>query len=266
MVSGNDLFKSFLDKSMNYTCAYWKDAKNLDEAQQHKMELIGRKLKLKPGMRVLDIGCGWGALCKFLAETYNVEVVGVTISKEGAEEARLRCKGLNVDIRHQDYREVNEGFDRVVVVGCIEHIGPKNYRSFFEQVNRLLAQDGIFLLHTIGHDNDSTPPIELFLNKYIFPNGILPNHKSIPKGIDNLFCIEDWHNIGPHYDLTLMAWHENFVKNWHTISHKYGNSESFYRMWTYYLQMCAGLFRARRAQLWQIVMTKGIRGGYVSVR
>lgn len=233
---GNKLFKSFLDKSMNYTCAYWKDAKNLEEAQQHKIKLIGRKLKLKPDMRVLDMGCGWGGLCKYLAETYKVEVVGVTISKEGAKVGQERCKGLPVEIRVQVYRDVNERFDRIVIVGLIEHVGRKNYRSFFELANRCLSDNGILLLHTIGHDNDKTPPSEHFLN------------------------------IGPHYDKTLMAWHDNFVKNWHNISHLYENPKVFYRMWTYYLLMCAGLFRARRAQLWQIVMTKGLPGGYSSVR
>lgn len=266
LLIGNDVFKSFLDKNMNYTCGYWKNAKNLDEAQEHKMELIGRKLKLKPGMRVLDLGCGWGGLCQFLAKTYNVEVVGVTNSKETAAEARLRCKDLNVDIRCHDYRDVNEGFDRIVVVGFIEHVGSKNYRSLFQLAHRCLSDDGIFLLHTIGHDNDSTPPAELFLDKYIFPNSMLPSHKSIPKAIHNLFCIEDWHNFGPDYDKTLKAWNENFVKNWHSISHLYDNPESAYRMWTYYFLMCAALFRARRAQLWQIVLTKGLRGGYESVR
>jgi len=209
---GNDMFKSFLDKSMTYTCAYWKDAKNLDEAQERKMELIGKKLKLKPGMRVLDLGCGWGGLCKFLAETYKVEVVGVNISKEGCKEARERCKGLSVEIRCQDYRDVNELFDRIVVVGMIEHVGRKNYRPFFELVNRCLNRDGIFLLHTIGRQDDATPAAEQFTDKYIFPNGMLPNQKDISQGIHSLFCIEDWHNIGPHYDKTLMAWHENFHK------------------------------------------------------
>ncbi|XP_037030672.1 cyclopropane-fatty-acyl-phospholipid synthase-like [Bradysia coprophila] len=264
--TGNHLFKSFLDKNMIYSCAYWKDAKNLDEAQLHKMDLICRKLKLKPGMRVLDLGCGWGGLCKFLAEKYNVEVVGVTNSKEGAEDARVRCKGLKVEIRVHDYREVNEVFDRIVIVGFFEHVGRKNYRSFFKLAHRCLTDDGIFLLHTIGHDNDSTPPMELFLEKYIFPNAIMPNHKDIPKAIDNLFCIEDWHNFGPDYDKTLVAWNDNFVKNWTTISHMYENPEATYRMWTYYFLMCAGLFRARRGQLWQIVLTKGLEGGYISVR
>lgn len=251
---------------MTYTCGYWKDAKNLDEAQQHKMELIGRKLKLKPGMRVLDLGCGWGGLCKFLAETYDVQVVGVNIAKEGVKEARERCKGLSVEIRCQDYRDVNEVFDRIVVVGLIEHVGHKNYRSFFELANRCLTRDGIFLLHTIGRFNDATPKTEDYTHKYIFPNGMLPNQQNITKAIDNLFCIEDWHNFGPYYDNTLMAWHENFVKNWHSISHLYENPEKFYRVWTYYLLASAALFRSRRLQLWQIVMTKGLVGGYVSVR
>lgn len=216
---------------MNYTCAYWKDAKNLEEAQQHKMDLIARKLKLEPGMRVLDLGCGWGGLSKYLADNYKVQVVGVTISKEGAEGARERCKGSSVEIRCQDYRNVDEVFDRIAAIGLMEHVGPKNYRSFFELANRCLSDDGIFLLHTIGkvfvilfefvgsfikfvfgsttkkgHDNDAIPQCEPFSHKYIFPNGCLPNHKQITKGIDNIFCIEDWHNFGPDYDKTLVSY------------------------------------------------------------
>lgn len=263
---GNHIFKSFLDENMNYTCGYWKDAKNLDEAQIHKMDLICQKLKLKPGMRVLDLGCGWGGLCKFLAEKYNVEVVGVTNSKECAAEARIRCKGLKVDIRVHDYRELNDVFDRIVVVGFLEHVGRKNYRSLFKLAHQWLADDGIFLIQTIGHDNDSTPPMELFIHKYIFPNAMLPDHKNIPTAIDNLFCIEDWHSFGTDYDKTLMAWNDNFTKNWPAISHMFENPESTFRIWTYYFLMCAALFRARKAQLWQIVLTKGLAGGYVSVR
>lgn len=251
---------------MTYSCAYWKEATNLDQAQQHKMELIGRKLKLKPGMRVLDLGCGWGTLSKFLAETYKVQVVGVTISKEGAKEARIRCKDLPVDIRLQDYREVNDIFDRIVAIEIVEHIGRKNYRSFFELTNRCLSDDGILLIHSSGHDADIAPPCEIFVNKYIYPNGILPNFEIFCKGIHNLFCIEDLHNFGTDYEKTFLAWHENFVKNWHTIRHMYKNPETFYRMWTYALLMGAGLFRARSFQVWQIVLTKRLATGYVSVR
>lgn len=252
---------------MNYSCGYWKDAKNLEEAQQHKMELIGRKLKLKPGMRVLDIGCGWGGLCKYLAETYNVQVVGITNSTEGAKEAIDRCTGLSVEIRVLDYRDLNEGFDRIVSVGMFEHVGRQNYRTFFEIVDRCLSDDGIFLLHTIGIDNDYVPPTEPFTDKYIFANGILPDHKNIPEGIHNLFCIEDWHNFGQYYDKTLMAWLDNFIKNWPSISHLFKDQKHFYRLWTHYLSVGAGLFRARKFQLWQIILTKkGLPGGYISVR
>lgn len=257
-----------MDANMIYTCGYWKDAKNLDEAQIHKMNLIGRKLKLKPGMRVLDVGCGWGGLCKYLAETFGVQMTGVTNSKEGVKEGRLRSEGLNVDIRLQDYRDINnERFDRIVTVGFFEHLGRKNHRSFIELAHRCLADDGIFLIQTIGLDNDGSPPVDLFMTKYFFPSFQLPDHKNIPRAVDNLFTIEDWHNFGPDYDKTLMAWHDNFVKNWHTISHKFENPDFIYRMWKYLFTLCAGAFRARRAQLWQIVLTKvGHEEGYVSIR
>ena len=252
---------------MNYSCGFWRDAKNLTEAQQHKMALIGRKLKLQPGMRVLDIGCGWGGLCKYLAETYQVNVVGITVSKEGAKLAQERCAKLPVEIRVQDYRDVDEKFDRIVSVGMFEHVGRQNYRTFFEVCDRCLDQDGIFLLHTIGIDNDYVPPIEPWVNKYIFPNGIIPDHKDIPKTIDKLFTIEDWHNFGSDYDKTLMAWHANFVKSWPNIQHLFSEPERFYRQWVYYLLLGAGLFRARKFHLWQIVLTKkGLPGGYCSVR
>ena len=265
--AGNALFESFLDPSMNYSCGYWKDAKDLTEAQQHKMDLIGRKLKLKPGMRVLDIGCGWGGLCKYLAEKHQVQVVGITVSKEGAKMAQERCAGLPVEIRVQDYRDLNEKFDRIVSVGMFEHVGRKNYRLFFEIAERCLPKHGIFLLHTIGIDNDEAPCTEPWTNKYIFPNGIIPHHKNIPEGADNLFTIEDWHNFGADYDKTLMAWHSNFLNNWPKIEHLFENSQRFYRMWTYYLLAAAAFFRTRKFHLWQIVLSKkGIPGGYKSVR
>ncbi|MCR4417598.1 MAG: cyclopropane fatty acyl phospholipid synthase [Ignavibacteria bacterium] len=261
---GNDLFQNMLDKRMNYSCAYWKDATNLDEAQENKLELICKKLYLKPGMRVLDIGCGWGAFAKYAAEKYGVEVVGITVSKEQLKLAKELCDGLPVEIRLQDYREVNEKFDRIVSIGMFEHVGYKNYREYFKIAAKNLKDDGIFLLHTIG-SNISTKSTDAWTHKYIFPNGMLPSLAQISKTVENLFVIEDVHNFGADYDKTLMAWYNNFKNNWHKLKDKYG--ERFYRMWEYFLLSCAGAFRARKNQLWQIVLSKkGILGGYSSIR
>jgi cyclopropane-fatty-acyl-phospholipid synthase len=261
---GNDIFSSMLDKRMNYSCAYWKDADNLDEAQENKLELICRKLYLKPGMRVLDIGCGWGAFGKYAAEKYDVQTVGITVSKEQVALGKEMCKGFPVEIRLLDYRDMNEKFDRIVSVGMIEHVGYKNYKLFFQTANKCLNDNGIFLLHTIGN-KISERTADAWMNKYIFPDGMLPSITQLGAAIENLFIMEDWHNFGADYDKTLLAWYNNFDSNWNTIKDKY--SERFYRMWKYYLLFIAGTFRARRNQLWQIVLSKnGVPGGYESVR
>ena len=262
---GNELFQNMLDKRMNYSCAYWKDAGSLDEAQENKLELICRKLYLKPGMRVLDIGCGWGAFGKYAAEKYNVEVVGITVSKEQVELGRKLCEGLPVEFRLLDYRDVNGKYDRIVSVGMIEHVGYKNYKTFFEIANKCLKDDGLFLLQTIGNIK-SEKAIDPWTNKYIFPNGLLPSVAQLGKAIEILFVMEDWHNFGADYDKTLIAWYDNFNKNWDKIKIKY--SERFFRMWKYFLLSAAGSFRSRkRNQLWQIVLSKnGILGGYQSIR
>ena len=262
--SGNDLFQNMLDKRMNYSCAYWKDAGNLDEAQENKLELICRKLYLKPGLRVLDIGCGWGPFGKYAAEKYNVEVIGITVSKEQVRLGRKLCQGLPVEFRLLDYRDMNEKFDRIVSVGMIEHVGYKNYRTFFEVANKCLEDDGLFLLHTIGRLK-SLKTIDAWTHKYIFPNSMLPSVVQLSKAFENLFIMEDWHNFGTDYDKTLMAWYDNFVNNWAKI--KSQHSERFFRMWKYFLLSDAASFRARRNQLWQIVLSKhGIPGGYQSIR
>jgi cyclopropane-fatty-acyl-phospholipid synthase len=261
---GDDLFSLMLDKRMIYSCAYWKNAKNLEEAQEHKLDLICKKLYLRPGMKVLDIGCGWGGLAHYMAQKYGVAVTGVTISKEQAKCAQERCKGCNVEIRLQDYRDLNETFDRIVSVGMFEHVGYKNYQTFIDMCHKLLKDDGLMLLHTIG-SNQSYSTGDDWINKYIFTNGMLPSICQIAKMLEGKFVMEDWHNFGADYDKTLMAWHENFVKNWPQIQAKYG--DRFYRMWNYYLLSCAGLFRARSIQLWQIVISKkGELGGYQSIR
>ena len=262
---GNDLFLNMLDKRMNYSSAYWKDAATLDEAQENKLELICRKLYLKPGMKVLDIGCGWSAFGKYAAEKYNVKTTGITVSKEQVELGKEMCKGLPAEIRLQDYREVNEKFDRIVSVGMIEHVGYKNYKTYFCVASRCLNDDGLFLLHTIG-ESKSVKAADAWTDKYIFPNGMLPSVAQLGKAIEGLFIMEDWHNFGADYDKTLMAWYKNFNTNWDKIKDKY--NERFYRMWKYFLLSSAGAFRARnKNQLWQIVLSKnGVPSGYHSVR
>ena len=262
---GNDLFQNMLDKRMNYSCAYWKDADTLDKAQENKLELICKKLYLKPGMKVLDIGCGWGAFGKYAAEKYGVEVIGITVSKEQVILGRELCKGLHVEFRLQDYRDVNEKFDRMVSVGMIEHVGNKNYREYFKIAERNLIDDGLFLLHTIGEAR-SINKTDAWTHKYVFPNGMQPSIAQLAGAMEGVFIIEDLHNFGADYDETLMAWYNNFNDNWNVIKDKY--NERFYKMWKYFLLSSAGAFRARsKDQLWQIVLSKnGILNGYNSVR
>ena len=261
---GNDLYEAMLDKRMVYTGGYWKDAKTLDEAQEAKLDLVCRKIGLKEGDRILDIGCGWGSFAKFAAERYGATVVGITVSKEQAELARERCAGLPVEIRVQDYRDVREQFDHIVSLGMFEHVGVKNYRTYFETARRCLKDGGLFLLHTIGQ-GPSHGAIDPWIDRYIFPGGVIPSVTHVGKALEDTFVMEDWHNFGPDYDKTLMAWFRNFDAAWPTLREKYG--DRFYRMWKYYLLSCAGSFRARHIQLWQIVLSKeGIKGGYQSVR
>ncbi len=261
---GNDIFSIMLDKGMNYSCGYWNKAGTLDKAQEAKLDLICRKTGLKPGMKVLDIGCGWGGFAKYAAEKYDVRVLGITVSREQVEFARKFCKGLPVEIELQDYRKLKKEFDRIISIGMFEHVGPRNYRTYMKVVHRCLTSDGLFLLHTIA-GNSSVSSTDPWINKYIFPNSMLPSPKQITSAAEGVFVLEDWHCFGQYYDKTLMTWYGNFTKNWDKIKGTY--DQRFYRMWTYYLLSCAGSFRSRRNQLWQIVFSKkGIQGGYQSIR
>lgn len=261
---GNELYQAMLDARLTYSCGYWKNAKSLDEAQEHKFELICRKLNLQPGQRVLDIGCGWGSFMKYAVEKYDVSCVGVTLSNEQLALCKSLCSGLPIEIRFADYRELNETFDHVVSIGMFEHVGYKNYRQYMQVVRRCLKDDGLFLLHTIG-GNKSVITVDPWIDKYIFPGGVLPSINQISRAIEGKFVMEDWHNFGSDYDKTLMCWFENVSKNWQSIADNY--DDRFLRMWRYYLLSCAGAFRARGNQLWQIVLSKnGVKGGYVSVR
>jgi cyclopropane-fatty-acyl-phospholipid synthase len=262
--TGNDLFELMLDSRMAYSCGYWKNAENLEKAQEAKLDLVCHKLQLKEGMHVLDIGGGWGSFAKFAAERYGVRVTAITVATEQAELGRKRVEGLPVEIIVQDYREVQGEFDRVLSIGMFEHVGEKNYREYMEVVHRVLKDDGLQLVHTIG-GNRSVHKGDPWMEKYIFPNGMVPSVAQIGKSIEKLFVMEDWHNFGTYYDPTLMAWFENFDREWPSIREKYG--DRFYRMWKFYLLTCAGLFRSRHLQLWQVVMSKhGVLGGYESIR
>ncbi|MDI9240232.1 cyclopropane fatty acyl phospholipid synthase [Lysobacter sp. LF1] len=266
---GNDLYQAMLGRRMVYSCAYWRDRDgaplhDLDAAQEAKLDLVCRKLGLRPGMRVLDIGCGWGEALKFAAERYGVSGVGVTVSREQAAYARELCSGLPIEIRLQDYRELDERFDRAFSLGMFEHVGVKNYRTYFEVAQRCLDDDGLFLLHTIG-TNRSVTYTDPWIGKYIFPNSMLPSAAQIAAATEGLFVLEDWHNFGADYEKTLKAWRDNVEHAWPTLDTRY--DERFRRMWRFYLSASMATFRSRHSQLWQLMLSpRGVQGGYVAPR
>lgn len=261
---GNDLFQAMLGRRLVYSCGYWAQADNLDEAQAAKLDLICRKLRMQPGQRVLDIGCGWGEALKYAAEHYGVEGVGVTVSKEQAEFARDLCAGLPVEIRLQDYREVDEQFDAVYSIGMFEHVGGKNYRNYFETSKHCLKPGGLSLLHTIG-SNGAPAQTDPWIEKYIFPNSMIPAASQVTAALEGLFVVEDWHNFGTDYDRTLTAWRQNVDRAWPQLAERY--DARFQRMWHFYLAVSSAVFRSRRDQLWQLVLSAdGVPGGYIAPR
>jgi cyclopropane-fatty-acyl-phospholipid synthase len=271
---GNDLFEAMLGQRLVYSCGYWREADDLDAAQEAKLNLVCRKLGLRPGMRVLDIGCGWGEALKYAAQRYGVEGVGVTISREQAEYARKLCTGLPVEIRLQDYHALegttpDSSFDRIFSIGMFEHVGARNYRAYFEVARRCLRNDeasggGLFLLHCIG-SNVSVRHTDPWIARYIFPNSMLPSAAQITAASEGLFVAEDWHNFGTDYDRTLQAWRANIERAWDSLPARY--DERFRRMWRFYLAASMATFRARRAQLWQLVLSPhGVPGGYTAPR
>ncbi|MBU1178000.1 cyclopropane fatty acyl phospholipid synthase [Patescibacteria group bacterium] len=261
---GNDFYSQMLDSRMQYTCGYWLQAENLEEAQEHKLDLICKKLNLNPEDHVLELGCGWGGFAKYAAGEYGCRVTGYNISQEQVKYARDNCQGLPVEIVEKDYREATGSYDKVVAIGLCEHIGYKNYRGFMEVAHKSLKDGGLFLVHTIGGLKSATST-DPWIEKYIFPNSMLPSPAQLAEALEGLFVLEDWHSFGSDYDKTLMAWFANFDRNWPKLREQYG--ERFYRMWKFYLLICAGSFRARKNQLWQVVLSKGgVTGGYQSVR
>jgi cyclopropane-fatty-acyl-phospholipid synthase len=270
---GNDLFQRMLGRRLVYSCGYWHQAQDLDAAQEAKLDLVCRKLGLRPGMRVLDIGCGWGEALQYAAQHYGITGVGVTISRAQAEYARRLCDGLPVDIRLQDYRELegtsaDSRFDRVFSIGMFEHVGVRNYDTFFDVARRCLVEEpatggGLFLLHCIG-SNRSVTHTDPWIGRYIFPNSMLPSAAQIARSVEGRFVIEDWHGFGVDYVRTLQAWRDNIEAAWHELP---DYDERFRRMWRFYLCASMAVFRTRRAQLWQLVLSpRGVPGGYASVR
>lgn len=249
---GNDLYRAMLGERMMYTCAYWRGAGTLDQAQDAKLDLVCRKIGLCPGMRVLDLGCGWGGFAAFAAERYGAEVVGLTVSREQVAWAREHYAGLPVDIRLADYHDAIGTYDAVVSIGLVEHVGPRNYRGYMELVSRCLAPGGTAFVHTIA-GNRPRAQLEPWFQKHIFPNAVLPTLGQLSAAMDDLLVPEDVHNIGEHYDRTLLVWWENFEQAWPALSSRY--SEAFHRMWKYYLLTSAAGFRSRQFQLYQIVAT-----------
>lgn len=263
---GNELYTKMLDPEMNYSCGYWKNADNLTKAQFDKLDLICKKIKLKPGMRIIDIGCGWGSFARHAAKNYGVEVYGISISREQVKKAKELSKGLDIKYELKDYRDVYDKFDAAVSIGMFEHVGQKNYKTYFKKIAGLLKEEGLFLLHTIG-DSQKVKAPDPWIEKYIFPNSVLPSSAEIAKAVEKHFVIEDWHNFGSDYDKTLMAWYENFKNGWQELKMSKKYNDTFYRMWEFYLLACAALFRARKAHLYQVVLSKdGVKGGYDSIR
>ena len=265
---GNELFARMLGPTMTYSCAYWPAAATLDEAQDAKHELICNKLGLEQHHRLLDIGCGWGRLLAHAHERTKCRGRGVTISEPQWRYATRATRGMPIEIARVDYRDPAVGgareFDRIASVGMFEHVGVRNYRAYFERVASLLADDGLFLLHTIGNARSSG--VDPWIDKYIFPNSLTPCIGDFAAHIDDLFVMEDWHCFRHDYDRTLMAWAHNFEN--YARSAEFPFDRQFYRMWRYYLYSFAGGFRAGSSlQLWQIVLSKnGTRGGYRCVR
>ncbi len=267
---GNDLYAAMLGHRLVYSCGYWRNASgmpldDLDAAQEAKLDLVCRKLDLGPGLRVLDVGCGWGEALKYAAERYGISGVGITVSREQAEFARQLCDGLPIEIRLQDYREIDERFDRVFSLGMFEHVGVRNYDIYFDTVRRCLdPHKGLFVLHTIG-GNQSVRHTDRWIGKYIFPNSMLPSAEQITQSVEGRFVIEDWHNFGTDYDRTLQAWRDNVEAAWPRLEARY--DERFHRMWRFYLCSSMASFRSRRSQLWQLVLSpQGVPGGYVAPR
>lgn len=273
-----ELYVAMLGENEIYTCGYWKgldrnNLENLQKAQDQKLDLIYKKLEAKPGMNVLDIGCGWGGTLRYGHEKYGIKGTGISISEEQINFANnvSKEKSLPLSYKLLDYRHLADtyknSFDRIVSVGMFEHVGKKNYDNYMKSAYEVLKPNGLFLLHHIGA-LDSSSSEDAWLDKYIFHGSVLPSLSDTIKASEPYFIVHDVQNFGIYYDTTLMAWCKNFEQAWknnESLRNQY--NERFYRMWRYYLLMCAGSFRARKNQLYQFVFSKReYPGEYISPR
>ena len=249
------IYAATLDSRLIYSCAHWQYADDLETAQLHKLQRICLKLELEPGMRLLDVGCGWGALAAYAAQAHGVEVVGITLSRQQAAFCQ-QCYGDQVQVLHCDYRSEQlrslGPFDRIVSIGMLEHVGRKNDRVYFETLSHLLVPDGLLLLQTIG-SHDTNFDLDPWIDTYIFPAGRLPSAQQLSVGFESWFLLQDWENFGCDYDQTLVAWNQNFERVWPALQAEI--KHGFERFWRYYLLSCAGFFRSGQGQLWQLVLS-----------
>lgn len=263
------LYEHVLGPWNQYTCCFFDGTDDLEQAEVKKLEMICSKLEIGPGDRVLDIGCGWGGFAKYAASTRGCHVTGISLSSEQIDYARRFTAGLPVEILRCDYRDLPAirppgSFDKILICGMIEHVGYRNYRQLMEVVQRMLAADGLFLLHTIGNSSNSTIA-DPWLIRYIFANSMLPSMEQLCRSLTGLFVVQDWENYGRYYPPTLAAWQRNFETNWHriqAIAARTSFDERFRRMFNYYFLSCKAAFEVESIHLWHIVMSRpGGRSG-----
>jgi len=250
---GNDLMVKMLGKTMQYTCAYYNEKDiDLDQAEYNKMELIAKKLDLRPGMKVLDIGCGFGSMAYHLVKNYGVNVTAVTLSQKQVDYGKENYKHKDLTIDYLDYRKVTGKYDRVYSVGIMEHIGSRNYTEYFDKCNELLVDDGVMFFHTMAIAKPNKNQNKYFASTYIFPEGELPDINNITQFFSKDWRLEDFQNIGISYSKTFDAWADN-IGDWSGLEHY---DAVFRRMWEYYLHQFAENFRYQNFLLWQFVVTK----------
>lgn len=251
---GNDLFFEFLGRYKNYSCGYYDGTDDLDEAQRRKMDLLCRKLGLRAGDRVLDVGGGWGEIARYMADHYGARVTSINISEEQMRFSREHCRGASVEIVKCDYRDLKGTYDKIAVIAMLTHVGHKNYRAFMEKAHACLAPGGTMIIESVG-GNRSFSHIDPWIDRYIFPGALIPSVAQFGRAFEGLFVVEDWHNFGPHYVKTLRAWNDRLQQAWPRLKDRYGGDRTR-RMFEFFFRMASAAFRERDLQHWHIVLTR----------